>query len=235
MNEYTHSQAPSSSHAALQTQINAFIQSVYGWMAVGLGITAVVAFFFPFELFFRTSPIVFWGLIIAEVGLVFFLAARVHKLSATAATVIFLLYAALNGVTLSFIFIRYTAVSIYSTFIICALTFAAASIYGMVTKKDLSGMGSFLRMGLVGIIIATLVNFLLGSHMIYMLVGYVGVVIFVGLTAYDTQKIKEMALSQPGNLDGAVVRKGAIMGALELYLDFINLFLMLLRIFGNSD
>lgn len=236
MNDYMGSGTPvTTSRAAMQVQVNTFIQSVYGWMALGLGITGLIAYLFPFQLFFRTSPFVFWGILIAEIGLVFYLSARIEKLSATAATGIFLAYAALNGVTLSFIFVRYTAVSITSTFVICALTFAAASVYGMITKRDLTGMGSFLMMGLIGIIIATVVNFFLRSPMIYMLVGYIGVIIFVGLTAYDTQKIKALALSQPADIGAAAVRKAAIMGALELYLDFINLFLMLLRIFGNSS
>lgn len=236
MNDYTNFNAPASStRAAMQVQVNSFVQSVYGWMALGLAITGVIAYLFPFRLFFQTSPVLFWGILIAEVGLVFFLSARIEKLSAMAATGIFLAYAALNGVTLSFIFVRYTAVSITSTFFICAVTFAVASVYGMITKKDLTGMGSFLMMGLFGIIIAMVVNFFLRSPMMHMLIGCIGVIVFVGLTAYDTQKIKEMALSLPADIDGGVVRKGAIMGALELYLDFINLFLMLLRIFGDSD
>ena len=153
-------------------------------------------------------------------------------MSSSTATGLFVGYSALNGVTLSFIFLAYTRTSIVSTFFICAATFLVCSIYGWTTKKDLTSMGGFLTMGLIGIIIATLVNMFIRSSAMSMIISYIGVIVFVGLTAYDTQKIKNMALTQPAGLDGSVIRKGAIMGALSLYLDFINLFLMLLRIFG---
>jgi FtsH-binding integral membrane protein len=158
----------------------------------------------------------------------------VQRMSAGTATSLFVLYSALNGVTLSFIFLVYARASIVSTFFICAGTFAACSIYGWTTKRDLTSLGGFLLMGLFGIIIATVVNMFIRSSGMSMIISYIGVIVFVGLTAYDTQKIKNMALTQPAGLDGAVIRKGAILGALSLYLDFINLFLMLLRIFGQS-
>lgn len=158
----------------------------------------------------------------------------VSRMSGATATGLFILYSALNGVTLSFIFLAYAKASIVSTFFICALTFLACSIYGWTTKKDLTSVGSFMFMGLIGIIIASVVNIFLRNPAIYYMIGYIGVIIFVGLTAYDTQKIKNMAHTQPAGLDGDVVRKGAIIGALALYLDFINLFLMLLRIFGGG-
>jgi FtsH-binding integral membrane protein len=155
-------------------------------------------------------------------------------MSAGTATALFVIYSGLNGLTLSFIFLVYARASIVSTFFICAGTFLACSLYGWTTKKDLTSLGGFLVMGLIGIIIASLVNMFIRSSGMSMVISYIGVIVFVGLTAYDTQKLKNMALTQPADLDGAVIRKGAILGALSLYLDFINLFLMLLRIFGQS-
>lgn len=223
-----------------QTQIlvNDFVRSVYNWMAIGLALTGFLAFYVAgnesIMRFIFGNQMIFFGLIIAELVLVFTLSARVAKLKASTATGMFLLYAALNGVTLSFIFLAYTATSIASTFFVCAATFVACSVYGWTTKRDLTSMGGFMAMGLIGIIIATLVNLFIRSSAMQMIISYIGVIVFVGLTAYDTQKLKTMALSQPAGVDAGVVRKGAIIGALSLYLDFINLFLMLLRIMGNS-
>ena len=135
---------------------------------------------------------------------------------------------------ISFVFLIYTGTSIASTFFVCAATVGVCSVFGMVTKRDLTSMGQFMFMGLIGIIIASVVNIFLRSSGMSIIISYLGVLIFVGLTAYDTQKLKRMALSQPDNLDAAVVRKGAIMGALTLYLDFINMFLFMLRILGVS-
>ncbi|MFC1798614.1 Bax inhibitor-1/YccA family protein [Thermodesulfobacteriota bacterium] len=222
-----------------QLQVNTFIRSVYNWMAIGLGLTGFVAFYVSnsetlIRLIFG-NQILFFGLIIAELALVFSLSARVQKMQASTATALFLLYAALNGATLSFIFLIYTRSSITSTFFICAATFVACSVYGMVTKRDLTSLGGFMAMGLIGIIIASVVNMFMRSHGMSMIISYIGVFVFVGLTAYDTQKLKNMALTQPEGLDAGVARKGAILGALSLYLDFINLFLMLLRILGSRD
>jgi FtsH-binding integral membrane protein len=222
-----------------QVQVNAFIRSVYNWMALGLALTGFVAYYVAhsqsmLQLIFK-NPFIFYGLIIAELGLVFTLSARVAKMQASTATALFVLYAALNGATLSFIFLAYTQSSITSTFFICAATFVACSIYGMTTKRDLTSMGGFLTMGLIGIIIASVVNMFVRSSGMAMIISYIGVLVFVGLTAYDTQKLKAMALSQPADVSAGIVRKGAIMGALALYLDFINLFLMLLRILGNRE
>lgn len=219
--------------------VNTFIRSVYNWMSIGLALTGFVAFYVAnsasmTNLIFG-NPIIFYGLIIGELGLVFFLSARVSKIKPATATALFVLYAALNGATISFIFFVYTKTSIVSTFFICAATFVACSIYGMITKRDLTSLGGFMAMGLIGIIIASVVNMFLRSEGMSIIISYVGVLVFVGLTAYDTQKLKTMALSQPVGLDAGVVRKGAIMGALTLYLDFINMFLMLLRILGNRD
>jgi FtsH-binding integral membrane protein len=223
-----------------QTQIlvNEFIRSVYNWMAIGLGLTGFAAFYVsnnaPLMKLIFGNQLIFFGLIIGELVLVFSLAGRAHKMQASTATGLFILYAALNGVTLSAIFLIYTRSSITSTFFICAATFVACSIYGMTTKRDLTSLGGFMTMGLIGIIIASVVNLFVRSSGMSMIISYVGVLVFVGLTAYDTQKLKTMALSQPDGLEAGVVRKGAILGALSLYLDFINLFLMLLRILGSN-
>ena len=222
-----------------QTQVivNEFIRSVYNWMAIGLGLTGFIAFYVSnspnmIRLIYG-NQVLFFGLIIGELALVFYLSARVQKIQASTATALFILYAALNGATLSFIFLIYTSSSITSTFFICAATFIACSIYGMITKRDLTSLGGFMAMGLIGIIIASVVNMFIRSSGMSIVISYIGVFVFVGLTAYDTQKLKNMALTQPAGLEAGVVRKGAIMGALALYLDFINLFLMLLRILGN--
>lgn len=222
-----------------QIQVNEFIRSVYNWMAIGLALTGFFAFYVAgSETLIRIifgNKIIFFGLIIGELALVFTLSARVHKMQAFTATSLFVLYAALNGVTLSSIFLIYTQSSIASTFFICAATFTVCSLYGMTTKKDLTSLGGFMFMGLIGIIIASLVNMFIQSSGMAMIISYVGVLVFVGLTAYDTQKLKKMARSQPQGLNAGVKRKGAIIGALTLYLDFINLFLMLLRILGNRE
>jgi len=222
-----------------QIQINEFIRSVYNWMAIGLGLTGFVAFYVSnseamMRLIFG-NRLVFFGLIIGELALVFSISARVNKMRASTATSLFLLYAALNGATLSTIFLIYTRTSITSTFFICAATFVASSIFGMVTKRDLTSMGQFMFMGLIGIVIASVVNLFVHSSGMSLIVSYIGVIVFVGLTAYDTQKLRTMAISQPDGLDGGTIRKAAILGALTLYLDFINLFLMLLRILGSRD
>jgi len=219
--------------------VNAFIRSVYNWMAIGLALTGFVAFYVAndeslIRLIFG-NRLIFFGLIIGELALVFTISARVHKMQSSTATALFVLYAALNGVTLSAIFLIYTRSSIATTFFICAATFVACSVYGWTTKRDLTSLGGFMAMGLIGIIIASVVNMFLRSSGMHMIISYIGVLVFVGLTAYDTQKLKSMALTQPIGLDAGVARKGAILGALSLYLDFINLFLMLLRILGSRE
>jgi uncharacterized protein len=220
-------------------KVNTFIRSVYNWMGIGLGLTGLVAWYVsqsePLLRLIFGNQLIFFGLIIGELVMVFTLSARVHKMQAGTATGLFIAYAALNGATLSAIFLIYTRSSIASTFFVCAATFVVTSIFGMTTKKDLTGVGNFMFMGLIGIIIASVVNMFVRSSGMAMIISYVGVIVFVGLTAYDTQKLKHMALSQPDGLDAGVVRKGAILGALSLYLDFINLFLMLLRIMGNRE
>lgn len=219
----------------VQARVSEFVRGVYNWMALGLALTGVVAYFVA-----SNEPIlrfVFqarWLFFIGEIGLVFYLAARIQKMQASTATAMFMFYAALNGATLSFIFIAYTGSTIASAFFVCAASFMALSIFGWTTKKDLSALGQFFFIGVVGILIATVVNIFIQSHGMQMIISYIGVLLFAGLTAYDTQKIKMMALSQPAGLNAAVVRKGSIMGALQLYLDFILMFQYLLYIFGGS-
>ena len=229
----------STKQTQVQVRVNEFIRSVYNWMAIGLALTGFVAFYVAstpalLNLIYR-NQILFFGLIIAELALVFTISARIQRMRASTATALFVLYSALNGVTLSFVFIVYTRASIASTFFVCAATFIACSIYGWTTKRDLTSLGGFLMMGLIGIIIASLVNIFIRSSAMYMIISYIGVLVFVGLTAYDTQNLKAMAVSQPADTGAGVIRKGAILGALKLYLDFINLFLMLLRILGNRE
>jgi FtsH-binding integral membrane protein len=214
-----------------------FLAKVFNWMAIGLGLTGLAAFLTVnsqamLQLVFG-NKMVFYGLIFGELGLVFYLSARIERISAQAATGLFVAYSILNGVTLSAILLLYTMSSVAATFFIAAGMFAVMAIYGFVTKKDLSSWGSFLFMGLIGIIIASVVNIFLGSSMMSWVISGIGVLVFTGLTAYDVQQITRMG--EQGIMDGgeAVIRKGAIMGALKLYLDFINLFLMLLRFMGD--
>ena len=219
-------------HAAEQQR---FMVRVYNWMTAGLAITGFMAYQVSnnptmMNIVFG-NPIMPIVLIIAQIGLVFWLASRVMHMSVGQATGVFMLYAGLTGITFSAIFVVYTASSITSTFLVTAGTFGAMSLYGYTTKKDLTSWGSFLFMGLIGIIIASVVNIFIQSTMMHMIITYAGVLIFVGLTAYDTQKIKEMNII--GNEGTDEDTKEAVRGALTLYLDFINLFLMLLRLMGD--
>ena len=220
---------------AVAAEQQRFMVRVYNWMTAGLAITGFMAFYISgsetmMNIIFG-NPIMPIVLIVAQIGLVFWLASRVMQMSVSQATGVFMLYAGLTGVTFSAIFMTYTASSITSTFMVTAGTFGAMSLYGYTTKKDLTSWGSFLFMGLIGIIIASVVNIFMQSSMMHMIITYAGVLIFVGLTAYDTQKIKEMNIL--GNEGTDEYTKEAIRGALTLYLDFINLFLMLLRLMGD--
>ncbi len=211
-----------------------FIRRVYNWMALGLAVTAIVALYAVNSgLIFRLlgNPMIMLLLIVGEFGLVIALSAAIGRFQSSTALFMFFAYSFLNGLTLSTIFLIYTKASIASTFFVTAGTFAAMSLYGYTTKRDLTSMGSFLMMGLIGIIIASFVNFFFSSPAFYWLITYAGIAVFVGLTAYDAQKIKEMAYA--GFSGSEDERKGAVIGALRLYLDFINLFLLLLRIFGS--
>lgn len=212
-----------------------FIRRVFNWMALGLATTALVALYTAsspalLEMIFGNS-LLFFGLIIGQLGLVIVLSAAINRLQASTATLLFFVYSALTGLTLSMIFLVYTRASIASTFFVTAGTFGVMSLYGYTTQRDLTSWGSFLFMGLIGIILASVVNIFLHNETIYWVVTYAGILIFVGLTAYDTQTLKQMAAR--GFADEEVERKSAVMGALRLYLDFINLFLMLLRVMGN--
>lgn len=230
---------PNSNNTIVQrssTGLQTFMAQVYGWMTCGLLLTAFIAWYAAntpavMEVVF-SSQITFFGLIIAQLALVFVISGMVHKLSPGMATTLFMLYSALTGLTLSSIFLVYTYSSIASTFVVAGGMFGAMSLYGYTTKRDLSGFGNMLFMALIGIIIASLVNFWLKSTALMWAVTYIGVIVFVGLTAYDTQKLKNIG-EQIDTGDTQMMRKYSIVGALTLYLDFINLFLMLLRIFGN--
>ncbi|MBK6931450.1 MAG: Bax inhibitor-1/YccA family protein [Saprospirales bacterium] len=221
----------------VQREQIAFIYKVYAWMGGALLLTAVVALLTAsspvmIQLIFG-SKILFYGLIIGELALVWYLSAAIQRMSATAATGWFLAYAFVNGLTLSFIFLVYTAASLAGTFFVTAATFGAMSVYGYFTKRDLTTWGNLLFMALIGLILASLVNMFFNNEMIYWITTYVGIIIFVGLVAYDTQKIKNMNII--GNEGTEEDHKEAIMGALALYLDFINLFLYLLRVLGRRN
>lgn len=215
----------------------ALMRKVYVWMTLALVITGFTAYAVANSPGIMSAIIanrmLMWGLLIGEFALVWYVSARIDRLSLSTATLLFILYSVLNGATLSIIFLAYTMTSIASVFFITAGTFAAMSLVGYFTKKDLSGLGRILFMALIGLIIATLVNvFLIKSGGFSLIVCYVGVLIFVGLTAYDTQRIKNMLVEADDV--SAEAQKIALMGALALYLDFINLFLYLLRIFGGN-
>ena len=212
------------------------MQKVYTWMALALAVTGLTAYYcstnFDVINAIASNSLVFWGLIIAQLGAVMYLSVRINSMSLTTAGIVFLLYAVLTGITFSFIFLVYTMESIASTFFITAGTFGAMSLIGYFTKKDLSGFGRFLMMSLIGLLIATVVNLFLQSTMLMWICTYVGVLIFSGLTVYDTQKIKNMFLMHGAEMNESTM-KLALMGSLTLYLDFINLFIYLLRIFGD--
>lgn len=214
------------------------MRSVYLWMVFALVITGLTAAYVAASPAYISAlvnnPMLFYGVIIAELAVVFILSGRIHKLSFMTASLMFILYSLLTGVTLSTVFLAYTESSIATTFLITAGTFGAMSVVGFVTKKDLSKLGGLLFMALIGLIIATVVNIFLVSDTLGWIINYVGVLIFVGLTAYDTQKIKQM-IREHGTDINEHTQKIALMGSLSLYLDFINMFLYLLRIFGNRD
>lgn len=230
-------QSPQALGQAAAQASTMFLAKVFNWMAAGLGLTALTAFLVAHsaaaqQLIFG-NMLLFYGLIIGELGLVIYLSARLAKISAEQATVMFLIYSALNGATLSAVLLVYTATSVASAFVVASGMFAAMAIYGTVTKKDLTSLGSFMFMGLIGIVIAGLVNLFLRSPAVSWVISAIGVIVFTGLTAYDVQKISRYGASGVMAGGDAAIRKGAIMGALTLYLDFINLFLSLLRLMGN--
>ena len=223
------------SQDAIAGEQQRFMVRVYNWMGAGLALTGGMAWFTSTNEtilnILVNNPMLFMVLFLVELGLVFYLAARVMNMSESQAMGVFFLYASLNGVTLAPLFLLYTSASLASTFMVTAGMFGAMSFYGYTTKKDLTSLGGFLFMGLIGIIIASIVNMFMNSSALYWIISYAGILIFVGLTAYDTQKIKEMNIL--GNEGTEEDTKEAIRGALSLYLDFINLFLMLLRVMGD--
>lgn len=212
------------------------MRKVYVWMTLALALTGFTAYGVATSpgilQAIYTNQILFWGLIIAEFALVFGVSAAINRISLTTATLMFILYSVINGALLSYIFLAYTASSVATVFFITAGTFGVMALIGYTTKTDLSSMGKILFMALIGLIIATVVNIFVKSSGLTMILSYVGVLIFVGLTAYDTQKIKQMLLQAPDA--GEASQKIALLGALSLYLDFINLFIYLLRIFGRE-
>lgn len=222
---------------SVNTAYRTLMGKVYLWMTLALAVTGLTS------LYVASSPGLvqsifasrgtFWLLLIAELALVFILSARIMKMSFSTAGIMFALYSVLNGVTMSFIFIAYTSTSIATAFFVTAGMFAAMSFIGFVTKKDLSSFGSFFTMALIGLIIASVVNIFLNSSVMYWIITYVGVLLFVGLTAYDTQKIKQMLIEYGDEVNDST-QKLALIGSLSLYLDFINLFLYILRLFGNN-
>ena len=217
-------------------QVNAIFRKVYQYMAIGLILTALTAWFSASSpamirmLFSSQTPLII--LAIAEIGLVIYLGAAINKLAASTAFMLFAIYSILNGMTCSVVLLVYTGESVYKAFLSTAGMFGAMSIYGLYTKRDLTSFGSFLRMGLFGLIIAMVINLFIRSSMVELYISIFGIIIFLGLTAYDTAKIKAMANEVDGR-DENMVGRVAVIGALELYLDFINIFLYLLRLFGK--
>ncbi len=214
-------------------RVSAFLSKVYGWMFLGLLITAGVAFGVA------SSPalietlilnrLLFWILLLAPIGLVWYLSARVDKIAPTTAAILFLVYAAMVGVTTSVVLLAYTGASVVSAFVITSGMFGAMAVFGTVTKKNLAGLGQLMFMGLIGLIIAMVVNIFLFNDVLSFVISVVGVIVFTGLTAYDAQRMKEMAVALPEGKVGSY----AVVGALSLYLDFINLFFFILRLFGG--
>jgi FtsH-binding integral membrane protein len=221
--------------AGMEERVTIFLQRVYGWMFAGLGLTGLVAFAMAQNpravQAFAQNRLLFFGLMIAELGLVVFLSARILKMSAAAAIASFVLYAGLNGVLFSTIFLAFTMTSIATTFFITAGTFGGLALWGTVTKRSLAGLGSFAMMGLWGLLLAILVGFFVHASGLQFVISIVGVIVFTALTAWDAQRLKSMALVT----SGGHTENLAIVGALALYLDFINLFLFLLRFFGRRD
>lgn len=221
---------------AMSTAFPALMRKVFVWMTLALAITGLTAYGVAtspaiLSLIF-SSKVTFFGLIIAEFALVFAISGAINRLSLSTATLLFILYSVINGATLSTIFFAFSVATIGKVFFITAGTFGAMALVGYTTKTDLTSMGKLLFMALLGIIIASVVNMFVASSGLDLILSYVGVLVFVGLTAYDTQKIKQMCQAAPDA--GESAQKLALIGALSLYLDFINLFLYLLRIFGNN-
>jgi len=225
--------ATQSAGAVADERITSFLKAVYGWMFVGLLVTAGVAVFVASQptlvRAIVTSRLLFLGLVIAQLGLVYWISARVATLKPSTSAALFLVYAATNGITFSVVLLAFTGASIASAFVTTAGMFGALALYGTLTKRSLVGLGQFAFMGLIGIVIASLVGLFWQNDALQFLISSIGVIVFTGLTAYDAQKLKAMAVA----VEGPQVGSYAISGALSLYLDFVNLFLMILRLFGG--
>jgi uncharacterized protein len=218
---------------SVDERVTAFLRAVYGWMCAGLAITAGTAWFVAGSPALLNAIVanraIFWILAIAQLGIVVALSARVDKLSASAASALFIAYSALTGVTMSFVLLAYTGESVASTFLITAATFGSLALYGTFTRRSLAGMGQFMFMGLIGLLIASFIGFFWQNDGLQFMISLVGVIVFTGLTAWDAQRLKQMALA----VEGGNATQYAVVGALALYLDFINLFLFLLRFLGG--
>jgi FtsH-binding integral membrane protein len=216
-------------------RVSSFLRSVYAWMFVGLGITAVTAYVVASTPIIMdaiaANPSMIWIFFIAQIGLVLFLSVKVNSLAPTTAAALFIVYSVLTGVTSSIILLVYTGASVVATFIITAGMFGAMAVFGTVTKRSLAGVGQFFFMGLIGLILASIVGIFVQSAALQFVISVVGVLVFTGLTAWDAQRLKQMATSLPADRVGSY----AILGALSLYLDFINLFFYLLRFTGRRD
>jgi FtsH-binding integral membrane protein len=230
--EMTPSRTFSTPYAA-DERVSAFLRSVYGWMAVGLLITAAIAYLVAgspeLVVTIARNRALFWGLMLAQIGIVVWLSARVQKMSPGLASTLFIAYSALTGVTLSFVLLAFTGQSVATTFLVTAGTFGSLATYGTVTRRSLAGWGQFLFMGLIGVVLASVVGIFWQNDAFQFVLSFIGVIVFTGLTAYDAQRLKEMALALPDGRVGSY----AIVGALALYLDFINLFMFLLRFTGS--
>jgi FtsH-binding integral membrane protein len=218
---------------AIPDRVTAYLTAVYGWMCTGLAITAATAWLIArspaLVTAIATNRLLFWGLMIAQLGIVFVLSARVQRLAASTAALLFVLYSALTGVTISFVLLAFTGESVATTFLVTAGMFGGLAAYGTVTHRSLAGLGQFLFMGLMGVVLASIVGLFWHSDGLQFVVSFIGVIVFTGLAAYDAQRLKAMALTTPEGQTGSY----AIVGALALYLDFINLFLFLLRFTGS--
>jgi uncharacterized protein len=234
MDNYETTRNPSFATPVLTAErVGAFLRSVYGWMCAGLAITALVAVFVASSpslvQAIATSRLVFWGLVIAQLGIVFVLSARVDRLAPATASLLFIAYSVLTGVTLSFVLLAFTGESVATTFLVCAGMFGAMALYGTFTSRSLAGFGQFLFMGLIGVVLASIVGMFWHNDGLQFVISFIGVIVFTGLAAYDAQRLKAMALAMPAGQTGSY----AVVGALSLYLDFINLFLFLLRFLGG--
>jgi len=224
-----------SSSVRTAERVSAFLTKVYGWMCIGLGITAVVAFVVAgspaLVRMLVGNQLIFFALVLAELGLVFYLSARVQSLEPGAAAGLFVAYSALNGVTLSVILLAYTGASVATTFVVTAGMFGALAFFGTTTTRSLAGVGQFFFMGLIGLVLASIVGMFWHNDALQFLITVVGVIVFTGLTAWDAQRLKQMGADLPEGQGGAY----AVVGALSLYLNFVNLFLMLLRLQGRRN